>query len=181
MPTDDSTDHAPGGTGQTAPSYAESLYVPMSWWLIGGAFAVTVWWVFVLATPMAVAVTAGVVAALAVGLLFWSYGRIRVGVEDGMIHAGNARIEPEFCGAATALDPEQTVALRGRDADARAYLLLRPYVSTTVRLDIDDDRDPAPYWLISSRHPQLLADAIEAARAADSRIKHPEAGPRMQD
>ena len=52
------------------------------------------------------------------------------------------------------------------DADARAYLLLRPYLKRGVRVDITDPADPAPYWLVSSRRPDALVSALEATRAA---------------
>lgn len=145
-------------------AYAESLYAPLSWWLIAAGFAIVVWWVFVLATPMAFAIGAGVLVAVALGAALWSYGRAEVTVRDGEIRACGARIEAEYCGDAVALDAERTAMIRGRDADARAYLAIRPYVATAVRLDVDDERDPTPYWLISSRDPARLVAAIDAAR-----------------
>ena len=48
------------------------------------------------------------------------------------------------------------------DADARAYLLLRPYLKRAVKVEITDRADPAPYWLISTRHPEELAQALVA-------------------
>jgi hypothetical protein len=54
----------------------------------------------------------------------------------------------------------------GPEADARAYLLLRPYLKRTVRVTVRDDRDPAPYWLVSSRHPEALAAAVTAISTA---------------
>lgn len=53
----------------------------------------------------------------------------------------------------------------GRDANARAYLLLRPYIATGVRITIDDPTDPAPYWLLSSRRATELAAALSAGRS----------------
>ena len=66
-------------------------------------------------------------------------------------------------GAVAALDADQTRLVSGRDADARAYLLLRPYLNRAVRVEITDPADPTPYWLVSSRHPEALAAALGAA------------------
>ena len=44
----------------------------------------------------------------------------------------------------------------GVDADARAYLLLRPYLKRAVRVEIADPADPAPYWLVSTAHADAL-------------------------
>ena len=63
----------------------------------------------------------------------------------------------------TALDAEEMRLQAGRDADARAYLLLRPYLKRGVRVDLTDPSDPAPYWLISSRRPDRLAAALTRA------------------
>jgi len=103
--------------------------------------------------------------ALALALLaslLVSYGSARVEVADGWLRAGRARIEVEHLGAVQALDAEATRRTAGRDADARAYLLLRPYATRAVKVEITDPADPAPYWLISSRHPEQLARAVAA-------------------
>ena len=65
-------------------------------------------------------------------------------------------------GAVAALDAEETRRVAGPEADARAYLLLRPYLKRAVRVEITDPADPAPYWLVSSRHPDELARAVRA-------------------
>ena len=48
----------------------------------------------------------------------------------------------------------------GDYADARAHLVLRPWVSTTVELALADPADPVPYWLVSTRRPGALATAL---------------------
>jgi len=53
-------------------------------------------------------------------------------------------------------------SIAGPKADARAYLLLRPYVRTGVRIAIEEPNDPTPYWLVSSRRPALLAAELNA-------------------
>ena len=47
----------------------------------------------------------------------------------------------------------------GVDADARAFLLLRPYLKRAVQVEIADPADPTPYWLVRTRHPDELAAA----------------------
>ena len=110
--------------------------------------------------PTAWVVTAVALAVLALAL-FW-YGDARVIVSDGWFQAGRARIEAEHVGEVAALDAEQTRLVAGRDADARAFLLLRPYLQRAVKVEVVDPADPTPYWLVSSRHPEALADALTA-------------------
>ncbi len=121
------------------------------------------WLAAAVAMPVAGAL---VVAAVSLGLtaaLLLGYGGARIEVGAGMLRAGPAAIESGLLGAATPLDPAGTRRQAGVDADARAYLLLRPYVKTSVRVEVTDPADPTPYWLLSSRHPQALAAALDAA------------------
>jgi len=145
-----------------ASTYDERLRVPVTWWLLAVVFAVAVWWALVLATPLVVAFGAGLGAFGVAALGLWYWGSARIRVIDEHLHAGRAVIALHLCGAATALDPDGTRALAGPQADARAYLLLRPYVHTAVRVDVADPRDPTPYWLVSSRRPVELARAVRA-------------------
>jgi hypothetical protein len=120
----------------------------------------TFWLAFVVSTPAAVAWSATGVLLLAMVALLRGYGSPRVDVEDGWLRAGRARISGEFLAGAEPLDPDATRRVAGREADARAFLLLRPYLKRAVRVTVHDQRDPTPYWLLSTRDPEHLAAAI---------------------
>ncbi len=143
-------------------AYRERLRVPLRWWVQGTMLIATLWLALVVAVPdlLAWAVTAACLAAL--GAWFTSYGGVGVEVVDGELRVGRAHIEAHHLGAVAALDAEQTRRTAGVEADARAYLVLRPYLHRAVKVGIDDPRDPAPYWLISTRDPDRLAAAIGA-------------------
>lgn len=150
----------PENAAPATAGYHERLSVPLRWWVQGTMLVATFWLAFVVSMPAAWAWTATGVLLLLMVLLFWGYGSPRVAVEDGWLRAGRARISGEFLGAAEPLDPDATRRVAGRDADARAYLLLRPYLKRAVRVTVHDARDPAPYWLVSTRDPDRLAAAI---------------------
>ena len=134
--------------------------MPVTWWLLAALLGVAVWWALVRATPTFVAVGAGLGSFALSALGLWRWGSARIRVADGRLHAGRAVIDLALCGTVTPLDADDTRALAGPRADARAYLLLRPYVRTGVRVDLADPRDPTPYWLLSTRQPGELAGAI---------------------
>ncbi len=144
--------------------YAERLTVPLRWWVQGTMLVASLWLATVVALPGIVAwsVTAAGLALTAALLL--TYGAARIEVADGRLCAGRAGIDVHHLGDATALDADAARRLAGRDADVRAFLLLRPYLKRAVRVDLHDPADPAPYWLLSTRHPEALAAAIAAAR-----------------
>lgn len=140
--------------------YAERLTVPLRWWVQGTMMVATIWLALVVAVPLAVAwAVTGAAMALLAGL-FVAYGAARVSVDGGVLRAGRAHISTDFVGAVRALDAEAMRLQAGRDADARAHLVLRPYLKRGVRVDITDPADPAPYWLISCRRPERLAAAL---------------------
>lgn len=152
------------------PEYRERLAVPLRWWVQGVMFVATLWLALVVAVPgvWAWSATAAVLALMA--LAFVAYGSASIEVlpdaTGGQLRAGRARVEAAYLGSAVALDEEATRRTAGVDADARAFLLLRPYLKRAVKVELRDPADPTPYWLLCTRHPESLAAAVEALTAA---------------
>ena len=145
-------------------TYEERLRVPLRWWVQTTMFLATLWLALVVALPGPVAWTLSAVAFGGVyGCLVW-LGAASVEVRDGVLHAGPATIPLARIGAAEALDKDATRRVHGVDADARAFLVTRPYIKRSVKVVLDDPDDPTPYWLVSSRHPRQLAAALTGSR-----------------
>jgi hypothetical protein len=108
-----------------------------------------------------------VVAALLVMVVLVVWG-VRsspvVAVDDGHLVAGRARLPLEFAGPVEVWRGEQARRQRGPMLDARAHLLLRGWVGPVVTVSLTDPDDPTPYWVVSTRAPERLRDAIESAR-----------------
>jgi hypothetical protein len=151
-------------TPTTGPRYRERLRVPVLWWVLLLLFLASVWAALAVSTaPLVMGIASALAVVVGAGLLL-GYGAARIEVGDTALRAGRANLEWASCGPATALDPNASRRLRGVDADARAFLLLRPYVATAVRVEVTDPDDPTPYWMLSTRHPQRLAESINEAR-----------------
>lgn len=146
--------------------YAERLTAPLRWWAQGTMLVASLWLAVLAATPEVVAWSVTAVALATMVALLVGYGRPRVAVEGNTLRAGRAHISLEHVGQVTALDAAGVRRLAGVDADARAYLLLRPYLKRGVRIDIIDPADPAPYWLVSCRRPEALLTAVGVGRTA---------------
>jgi energy-coupling factor transporter transmembrane protein EcfT len=147
----------------STPGYRERLSVPIRWWAQGTMLVASLWLAVIVAVP---GPFAWIVALVALGLmatLFLTYGSAPVVVQDGWFQAGRARVELRYVGEVLALDRDQTRLVAGRDADARAYLLLRPYRHRAVKVVLTDPADPTPYWLVSTRRPDALAAALTRA------------------
>jgi len=108
----------------------------------------------------------GVVAAIlltgaAEAALFGLAPTVRV--EDGRLFAGAAHIDLALTGTPESFRGAEATAARGVGLDARAWTVLRGWVDPVVRVPITDPDDPAPYWVVSTRHPEQLIAALESA------------------
>ena len=158
---------ATGPTAAAPQRFAERL-TPAWWiWVVAVGFALSFGVVLSRVDPTA----AGVVALVVLLLCGWALVRTtaRVEVTDGELVAGPARLPLEVVSGVEPLDAEAMRRARGVELDARAYRCLRGGVPGGVRVRLDDPDDDTPYWLVSSRQPQRLAAALDAARAARGR------------
>jgi hypothetical protein len=77
--------------------------------------------------------------------------------------AGRARVPLSMVAEIEELDPAQMRQARGVRLDARAYLCIRGWLPAGARVILKDPEDPTPYWIVSSRRPDVLAKAVRAA------------------
>ncbi len=68
-----------------------------------------------------------------------------------------AHIEIKYLGKVEKLTSAQMRLLRTRDADPAAFLAIKFWLSTGVKITISDPRDPTPYWLVTSKRGDELA------------------------
>ncbi|MGW7369720.1 DUF3093 domain-containing protein [Streptomyces sp. NPDC054841] len=148
----------------SAPRYDERLTAPGSWWLITVLVALSGGLILLPLGPLPMLgglIGAGALAAATVS----SYGSARIRVVAGSLVAGDARIPVSALGEAEVLDAEEARAWRSYKADPRAFMLLRSYVPTAVRVTVTDPEDPTPYVYVSTRDPRGLVAALDAVRA----------------
>ncbi|WP_411084186.1 DUF3093 domain-containing protein [Streptomyces sp. cmx-18-6] len=149
----------------SAPPFDERLTAPRSWWFI--AFGVGIACALMLLPLGTLPLLAGLVGGTAAAAVAVSaYGSARIRVVAGALVAGDARIPLSALGEPEVLDVEEARAWRTHKADARAFMLLRSYVGTAVRVEITDPDDPTPYVYLSTRDPRGLAAALTAVPAA---------------
>lgn len=152
--------------------FRERLTVPVAWWVLAALFAVSL--------LAAIGFYLGPVWGIGVGLLtmgvaalIFTTMAVVVAVDDAELRVGRAVIERSYLGSVSALDRAATERRAGVEADARAHLVLKPYVSTSVEIVLDDPDDPVPYWLVSTRHPGRLVAALATTSDAVSEAGSP--------
>ena len=82
--------------------------------------------------------------------------RSQIVLTDTELILGKAHIERKYLGEITILDRDAMRLIRTRDADPAAFLAIKFWISTGVKIAINDDRDPTPYWLVSTRKAEEL-------------------------
>ena len=144
--------------------YEERLVAPPSWWVGGLAVALLLAAALHSGADDRAVVPYVVLPLVVLGVLgLASRGSIQVA--DGTLHVPGARIPLTHVGGITPLDREGTRRLRGPYADPRAYVATRPWLTTAVRVQVEDPQDDTPYWLVGTRDPQALTAALQAERA----------------
>ena len=153
-----------GGMTDAPLPYRERL-TPAAWLLLASALLLPAIFLILLpVSPWAGGIAAVFVYGLVVAGLFALSPEIVVA--DGVLRAGRASIPVSALGALAGFRGHDAFLQRGPELDVRAWLLIRGWVDPVLRVEIRDDADPTPYWLISTRRPEELAQAIEAARSA---------------
>jgi hypothetical protein len=147
--------------------YRERIHAPWWFWLLGALWALTLGVAYGAAAGTRIGLLVGLAAFALAGFGLMRAG-LRIDVDDQQLGVGVAQIPIALLGDAVALDPEAARRRRGPDADSRAFVALRGWVRTAVVVDVRDDRDPTPYWFISTRRPQQLAAALAAVRSPEA-------------
>ncbi|GAB4085911.1 hypothetical protein GCM10028784_25410 [Myceligenerans cantabricum] len=145
-------------TSRTTPEFHERLLPGPGGWLgtagLGVIGGIVVW---PLDPPLGVA-TGILVCVLAAVALATTSPVVRVSA--GVLQAGRAGVPLSLLGEATPLDADAMRWELGPGLDARAYVCLRAWARTGVRVSLEDPDDPVPYWLVSTRDPRALVAAL---------------------
>ena len=142
--------------------YRERLWPTAGFWTLVPVASMTMAFVMVPIGVAAGIVTVVVTAVLVGAGLVLSAATIEV--DSGRFRAGRAQIEVDLLGQVQAFHGAQAREQRGPALDGRAYLLLRGWIGPVLKVEVTDPDDPTPYWLVSTRHPEQLAEALAQVR-----------------
>ncbi|MEI7541259.1 MAG: DUF3093 domain-containing protein [Actinomycetes bacterium] len=139
--------------------YREVIRMPL--WLLALiyffflSFVLSVW--AALGNSAAIATLLAMSALLAVIAV---RSRLVIEITETELKVGPAHIELKYVGTALVLDSDAMRKIRTRDANPIAYLGIRFWSSTGVKVEINDKRDETPYWLITSNKANQLVNAL---------------------
>ncbi|MDP9117752.1 MAG: DUF3093 domain-containing protein [Actinomycetota bacterium] len=150
-------------SGSSAQSYAEPLRTPWWWYLVSmfvasllaaefhvAGLSLTDWVPYVVLLPLSIAIV-------------WWMGHSRLEITPNELRIRGAHLPLRFVSGAVALDAATLRRVVGREGDPAAFVSIRPWIGPGVQLWLDDPDDPAPYWIVSTRRPQRVVEALRAA------------------
>ncbi|HEY4898948.1 MAG TPA: DUF3093 domain-containing protein [Candidatus Nanopelagicaceae bacterium] len=143
----------------SANNYKERTPWPIWLWLfllfLTASLALAIW--------AALGTRWGAIAMLlqVLGLLYLSQSTLLVvEVTGNQLTVGKAHIDRQYLGAIEVLSPDQMRQWRGPLSDPAGFMALRFWIPRGVKIEIKDPKDSTPYWLVSSKKAQRLADAL---------------------
>jgi hypothetical protein len=152
----------PPSAGERTAHYCEPLRTPWWWYAVAGSiatvlaaefyiggFALTLWIPF------------GVLVPLSLFAVWW-LGHSRLEIRDGELLIRGAHLPLRYVSGIVALDAATLRRVVGREGDPAAFVSIRPWIGPGLQLWLDDPEDPAPYWVVSSRHPQRVVDLVRS-------------------
>jgi hypothetical protein len=91
----------------------------------------------------------------------YSISTLPISVEKDSFSVGRATIERKYLGDFKALTEEEFGYLRGPGINPGAFHAFRFWIKSGLKVEIKDSRDPTPYWLVSSKSPEKLCEALQ--------------------
>jgi hypothetical protein len=148
------------GTGRGRATFSERLYVPWWGWPLPLAAAALLAAEVHMGYPGVRAWLPYLITVPAVLLAMIWLSRMKIELRDGELWVGDAHLPVEFVGAVEVLrGPAKRRAL-GPELDPQAFLLHRGWVRAVLRIELTDPDDPTPYWVVSVRSADRLADLL---------------------
>jgi len=108
-----------------------------------------------------IAVWIALILTLALTGFFYQFTKLRIEFVNEKLKVGRAQIEKKYLAGVEPLNEEQMRHLRGPGINPAAFLALRFWVKGGIKITLNDQRDPTPYWLVSTKNPEKLKTAIE--------------------
>lgn len=101
------------------------------------------------------------IITLVISIFFYGFTTLKVELSGDELKVARAQIERQYLGRAIALDERQMQELRGPKINPNAFMAIRFWEKKGVQIMIEDDRDPTPYWIFSSKNPESFIAALK--------------------
>ncbi len=147
----------------TLPSTYRERLLPKWWaWLVAFSLVLMIAVAYGAALEPLIGLAVGIVGGAVAAWLLWISAPV-IEVSDGQLRVAGACLPCTSIAEVTEIDAAGIAELRGPGSDARLFVSLRPWsTSSGVLVRLDDPDDPHPAWLFSSRDPGRVHSALAA-------------------
>ena len=132
------------------------------------------WWLWLLISGLDFSIVIALWAGLGnfaaiIGLLvviiltLWMYffTSLQIDISEKELMVGRAHIDRSFLGKVSVLDSLMMSHFLHAGINPSAYHAVRFWVKSGIKVEINDPKDPTPYWLISTKKGTELARLLE--------------------
>lgn len=141
-------------TSNSAP-YSERVFPGLSFFL-ATLFAPAALYLIVLAFDDLWALITFVVSELAI-IFLGLFAAPTLSLSSKTLSIGNVQIPTQYVKAITVVEASAQQSEKGPKLNPSAYVRFQVGVKGLLKVELNDPNDPTPYWLISSRNPDLVA------------------------
>jgi hypothetical protein len=136
-------------------SYSERVFPGLSFFL-ATLFAPAALYLIVLAFDDLWALITFVVSELAI-IFLGLFAAPTLSLSSKTLSIGNVKIPTQYVKAITVVEASAQQSEKGPKLNPSAYVRFQVGVKGLLKVELNDPNDPTPYWLISSRNPDLVA------------------------
>jgi hypothetical protein len=136
-------------------SYSERVFPGLSFFL-ATLFAPAALYLIVLAFDDFWALITFVVSELAI-IFLGLFAAPKLSLSSKTLSIGNVKIPTQYVKAITVVEASAQQSEKGPKLSPSAYFRFQVGVKGLLKVELNDPNDPTPYWLISSRNPELVA------------------------
>jgi len=136
-------------------SYSERVFPGLSFFL-ATLFAPAALYLIVLAFDDFWALITFVVSEIVI-IFLGLFAAPTLSLSSKMLSIGRVSIPTQYVKGITAIEASAQQSEKGPKLNPSAYVRFQVGVKGLLKVELNDPNDPTPYWLISSRNPELVA------------------------
>mgnify|MGYP002655325601 CR=1 FL=1 len=136
-------------------SYSERVFPGLSFFL-ATLFAPAALYLIVLAFDDLWALITFVLSELAI-IFLGLFAAPTLSLSSKTLSIANVKIPTQHVKAITVVEASAQQSEKGPKLNPSAYVRFQVGVKGLLKIELNDPKDPTPYWLISSRNPDLVA------------------------
>lgn len=150
-------------TKSPVPVSYEERVLPSLGFFVAGLFLPAA--LFLISLPFALELALGVAVGSYMVFFIASYLMApKISVANHVLQVNNALITKDLLGQTIIVEGKDQFLERGQRLNTLAYTKFQIGVKGLVKIELKDEKDPTPYWLIATRHPEVLASHLNAKR-----------------